>query len=91
MTNPDAHLQCLLQDRSMLNKRSDPRESTQMRSGYRNENFGVKFDKRNMFNSYQVAYEKFYEYDANQNFPDEIIAVAYHRRFIKKSYYFYFY
>ena len=36
-----------------------------MRSGFRNENFGIKFDKRNLFNSYQVAYEKFYEYDAN--------------------------
>ena len=49
----------------------------------------LKVDKCNLFNSYQNAVERFDEFDENGNFPDEIYTAVYHRRFIKKTYYFF--
>lgn len=47
-------------------------------------NFGLKIDKCNLFNSYNLAVEKYDDFSENQNFPDEVYAVGYHRRFLKK-------
>lgn len=38
-----------------------------------------------LFNSYEKALEKYEEFDTNQNFPDDIYAVLYHRRFVKRD------
>jgi len=48
-----------------------------------------KIDKCTLFNSYQIAYERYQDFLDGGNFPDEIYVVAYHRRFVKKSYYFF--
>ena len=49
----------------------------------------MKIDKCNLFNSYVVALEKYQEFEDNNNFPEEIYAIAYHRRFVKKSHAFF--
>ena len=48
-----------------------------------------KVDKCTLFNSYQIAYERYQDFLDGGNFPDEIYVVAYHRRFVKKAYYFF--
>ena len=55
----------------------------------RDPNYGLKLDKCNMFNSYTVALEKYQEFEDNLNFPDEIYAVGYHRRFFKRTHSFF--
>jgi hypothetical protein len=55
----------------------------------RDANYGLKLDKCNLFNSYPVAVEKFQEFEDSLNFPDEIYAVAYHRRFFKRTHCFF--
>jgi hypothetical protein len=42
-------------------------------------------DKCVLFNSYEKALEKYEEFDSNQNFPDDIYSVLYHRRFVKRD------
>jgi hypothetical protein len=65
------------------------RRKTDSRGSNKNNSYGVKIDKCNLFNSYQIAYEKYQDFEDNNNFPDEIYTVAYHRRFVKKMYYFF--
>jgi hypothetical protein len=55
----------------------------------RDPSYGFKLDKCNIFNSYNVAVEKYQEFDDNLNLPDEIYAVAYHRRFFKRTHSFF--
>ena len=49
----------------------------------------MAIDKGALFNSYAAACEKFAEFDQNNNLPEEIYAVAFHRRFVKKTFYFF--
>ena len=47
------------------------------------------FGKAYIFNNYLAACDKFEQLDRLQRLPDELYAVAYHRRFIKKDNYFF--
>ena len=47
------------------------------------------FGKAYIFNNYVAACDKFEQLDRLQRLPDEIYTVAYHRRFVKKSNYFF--
>lgn len=47
------------------------------------------FGKSYIFNNYLAACDKFEQLDRLQRLPDEVYTVAYHRRFIKKSHYFF--
>ena len=55
----------------------------------RDPNYGIKLDKCNLFNSYAVALEKYQEFEDNLNFPEEIYAVGYHRRFLRRTHAFF--
>ncbi len=103
--NPSAHLQILtsphsekpivqrkvsLQQQTSSKRRGQPMSSQQKQPEQENNLFGIKLDKASLFNSYQVSCEKFAEFEENLNLPDEIYAVAYHRRFVKKNYFFFY-
>ncbi len=55
----------------------------------KDDRYGEKIDRHTLFNSYNVAFEKYQMFEDNLNFPEEIFAVAYHRRFVKKSHSFF--
>jgi hypothetical protein len=57
--------------------------------GSRQQKFGIRVDKCNLFNSYQMACEKYQEFEDGGNLPEDIYVVAYHRRFVKKNYFFF--
>lgn len=41
-------------------------------------------DKCQIFNNYNTFLEKYQDYEDNDEIPDELYVVAYHRRFLKK-------
>ncbi len=46
-------------------------------------------DRCNLFNSYPAAVSQFKDLDTNGKLPDDIFVAVYHRRFIKKTHYFF--
>jgi hypothetical protein len=51
--------------------------------------FGLKLDRYALFNNYYNALERYPEFDQNQNFPDDVFVLAYHRRFVRKQHAFF--
>ncbi|TNV87076.1 hypothetical protein FGO68_gene9179 [Halteria grandinella] len=52
-------------------------------------NFGLKLDRYALFNNYYNALERYSEFEQNQNFPDDVYVLAYHRRFVRKQHAFF--
>jgi len=49
----------------------------------------VVIDRFNLFNNYAFVFEKYSQFEQQGSFPDDIFAIAYHRRFVKRTYYFF--
>lgn len=52
-------------------------------------NYGLKLDKQSLFNNYYNALERYSEFEQNNNFPDDVYVLAYHRRFVRKQHSFF--